>query len=263
MKFLALAVCLPALLAAQDAREIARRAIDAEFASVLAGRNYNYVERQATKQFNGSGKLEKFEAKTWDVTMVEGSPYRRLVGLNDKPLAAPDQNKEDEKLHWFTEQRHAENSDQRQLRIADWKHKQDKQREPLHEILDGFNFKLLPDETVNGRAVWLVEATPKPGYKPKSKSAFFFPKVRMRLWVDRQDFQAVKAEMELLDSVWWNGIVARLPKGDRLTYELTRVDGNVWLPERIRITGSARVLFVKGFHGEIEIDYSNYKRVTP
>ena len=43
---------------------------------------------------------------------------------------------------------------------------------------------------------------------------------------------------------------------------MARVNDEVWLPKAIRITGSARVLLVKGFRGEIEIGYSNYKKFT-
>ena len=158
--------------------------------------------------------------------------------------------------------RSQETEPQKQQRIADWRRKQEKQREPLREIPDAYNLRLLPDEDIDGRAMWVIDATPKAGYKPKLKSAFFFPKVKMRFWIDRQDYQAVKAEMETLETVSWGGILARLPKGDRLTFEKTRVNDQVWLPKRLRIAGSARVLLVKGFRGDIEISYSNYKKFS-
>jgi hypothetical protein len=202
------------------------------------------------------------EVHTYDVTLLEGSPYRRLVAQNDRPLTAKDQKKEEEKLRQSNVARSQETEPQKQQRIADWRRKQEKQREPMHEIPDAFDLRLLPEESLGGRAMWVIDATPKPGYKPKLKSAFFFPKVKMRFWIDHQDYQAVRAEIETLETIAWGGIVARLAKGDRLTFEMARVNDEVWLPKAIRIAGSARVLLVKGFRGSIEISYSNYKKFS-
>jgi len=262
MRFLALVVCIPAILAGQDARELVRRSIQTDSAGVEAARNYTYLERQETRELDGSGKLKNREVHTYDVTLLEGSPYRRLMALNDQPLAPKEQKKEEEKLRQSNEARSRETEAQKQQRIADWHRKQEKQREPLREIPDAFDLRLLPDETLDGRAMWVIDATPKAGYKPKVKSAFFFPKVKMRFWIDRQDYQAVKAEMDTLDTISWGGILARLAKGDRLTFEMARVNDEVWLPKAVRITGSARVLLVKGFRGDIEISYSNYRKFS-
>lgn len=262
MRFLTLLVWIPAVLAAQDAREIVRRSIEAEWAGVEAARNYTYLERDESRELDGAGKVKNLDVHTYDVTLLEGSPYRRLVALNDQPLAPKEQKKEEEKLRQSNVARSQETEPQKQQRIADWRRKQEKQREPLREIPDAYNLRLLPDEDLDGRAMWVIDATPKAGYKPKLKSAFFFPKVKMRFWIDRQDYQAVKAEMETLETVSWGGILARLPKGDRLTFEKTRVNDQVWLPKRLRIAGSARVLLVKGFRGDIEISYSNYRKFS-
>jgi hypothetical protein len=262
MRFLALVICVPSILAAQDAREIVRRSIQAEFAGVEATRNYTYLERQEERELDGSGKVKNLEVHTYDVTLMEGSPYRRLVAVNDKPLTPKEQQKEDEKLHLSNTARSQETEAQKQQRIADWRHKQERQREPLREIPEAYDFHILPDETLDGRAMWVIDATPKAGYKPKLKSAFFFPKVKMRFWIDRQDFQAVKADMETLDTISWGGILARLAKGDRLTYEKARVNDEVWLPKALRIVGSARVLLVKGYRGDIDISYSNYRKFS-
>ena len=262
MRFLALSIWIPAVLAAQDARDIVRRSIGVEWAGVEVARNYTYLEREETRELDGSGKLKHREVHTYDVTLLEGSPYRRLMALNDQPLTAKEQQKEEEKLRQSNAARSQETEPQKQQRIADWCRKQEKQREPIREIPDAYDLRLLPDENLGGRAMWVIDAMPKPGYKPKVKSAFFFPKVKMRFWVDRQDYQAVKAEMETLDTISWGGIVARLAKGDRLTFEMARVNDEVWLPKSILIAGSARVMLVKGYRGDIAVSYSNYKKFS-
>ena len=51
-------------------------------------------------------------------------------------------------------------------------------------------------------------------------------------------------------------------KGDRLTFQMARVNDEVWLPKSILIAGSARVMLVKGYRGDIAVSYSNYKKFS-
>jgi hypothetical protein len=261
MRYLTLLLCLPALLAAQDAGEIMRRALAEDAASAAIARNYTYLEHQEVRTSDGSN-VKVRETNTYDVTLLEGSPYRRLVAHNDQPLAPKERSKEEEKLRRSIEDRRHETDAQKQQRIADWQHKEEKQHEPLHEIPDAFFLKLAPGETIEGQDVFVVDGTPKPGYKPKSKNAFFLPKVKGRFWIAKQGFQCVKVEFETLDTIAWGGIVARVAKGTRLRIELTRINNEVWLPKRILLAGSARVMLVKGFTGELDWTYSGFKKFS-
>src|ERR1035441_4819385 len=155
MRFLTLAVCIPVVLGAQDAREIVRRSIDVEWAGVEAARNYTYLERQQERELDGSGKVKNLEVHTYDVTLLEGSPYRRLVSVNDQPLTPKEQKKEEEKLRQSNAARSHETEPQKQQRIADWRRKQEKQREPMREIPDAFDLRLLPDETLDRKSTRL------------------------------------------------------------------------------------------------------------
>jgi hypothetical protein len=56
--------------------------------------------------------------------------------------------------------------------------------------------------------------------------------------------------------------VARVSKGTKVSVELTRVNNEVWLPKRILVAGSARILLVKGYTGELDLTYSEFKKFT-
>lgn len=258
---LVLVLCLPSLLAAQNAAEIVRRALAEDTASEAIARNYTYLEKQELRTRDGN-TMKVRDSNTYDVTLLEGSPYRRLISHNGRPLSAADERKEQEKLRQSIEGRKHETEAQRQQRIADWHRKEEKQHEPLHEIPEAFNLRFDPDETIEGHPVYVIEGTPKPGYKPKTKTAFFLPKVKGRFWITKDGFQAVKIEFVTLDTISWGGIVARVSKGTRVTVELTRVNNEVWLPKRILVAGSARVLLVKGYTGELDLSYSGFKKFT-
>lgn len=261
MRTLTLLLCLPALLAAQDAAEIIRRSLAEDSASAAIARNYTYIENQELRTRDGN-TVRVRQSNTYDVTLLEGSPYRRLLARDGKPLSAEDQRKEEEKLRLSIENRRHETEEQKQQRIADWHRKEEKQHEPMHEIPDAFNLRMAPDETIEGHAVYVIDGTPKPGYKPKSKNAFFLPKVKGRFWITKEGFQAVKIEFVTLDTISWGGIVARVSKGTRVSVEMTRVNNEVWLPKRILVSGSARVLLVKGYTGELDLTYSGFKKFT-
>jgi hypothetical protein len=64
----------------------------------------------------------------------------------------------------------------------------------------------------------------------------------------------VKIEFETLDTISWGGIVARVSKGTRVRVELTSVNNEVWLPKRILVAGSARVLLMKGLYRRARSD---------
>jgi hypothetical protein len=252
--------CLSVLAAAQDARGIVRRSVELDLKNAELSRSYTFLQRQETRELDGSGKTRKHDIKTYDVTLLEGSPYRRLVARNDQPLPPKEQQLEEEKLRNSIEQRRKETPEQKERRIADWKRKQEKQREPLQELPDAFDFKIAGEETIDGAAAYIIDATPKPGYRPRASSASVFPKVKARFWIDKKDYQWAKLDMETLDTISFGGILVRLAKGSHLLMEQARINQEVWLPKRVSVQASARVLLVKGYRADILFTFSDYKK---
>ncbi len=260
MRLSLLIAALPCLLAAQDAREIVRRSLELDRRDQAAVRNYTYLERQLEKQFDSSGAVKQQSLRTFDVTMQEGSPYRRLVARNDQPLSPEEQQHEQEKLEANIELRRHETPEQRQRRLAEWERRRSRQRDPLHEVPDAFDFHIAGTETIAGRPAWIIDATPKPGYHPKTMAGALLTKMKARFWVDQQDYQWVRVDAETLDSVTFGAILLRVGKGAHIEMEQTRVNDEVWLPKRIALQGSARLLLFKGIREQIEFTYSNYHK---
>ena len=246
-------------LTGQDAHEIIRRAVEQDQRNSKISRNYTYLQRQEVRELDHSGKVKKRTIDMWDVTLLEGSPYKRLVGRNDLPLSTEDQKFEEEKLRRSNEERRKETSEARAQRLADWQRRMDRQREPVKELPDAFDFTLLREEKIGGRPVYRIDALPKAGYKPKSSFAEFFPKVKLKLWIDQSDYQAARIEMEVLDTISFGGFLVRLSKGTRLMIEQARVD-DVWLPKEVSLNASARILLLKGLNREMDLLFSDYKR---
>ncbi|MBZ5581702.1 MAG: hypothetical protein LAQ30_05750, partial [Acidobacteriia bacterium] len=91
-----LVFCLPAVLAAQDPKEIVRHAMQVDARNAQLALNYTFLQRTDVRQLDGSGKLKQRKIQTWDVTLLEGSPYKRLVARDDKPISRDEQDWEEE-----------------------------------------------------------------------------------------------------------------------------------------------------------------------
>jgi hypothetical protein len=262
VRCLLLLAAIPAFLAAQDARDIVQKAIQVNDRNEEVARNYTYLQRQDIEVLDGSGRVKDRRIETWDITMLEGSPYRRLVGRNDQPLPAAEERKEEEKLRKSNEERSHETPEQRQQRIAEARKRRDeRQREPVQELLAGFDFRLAGSEAVDGHDAWIVDATPRPGFKGKSEVArAMFPKIHCRFWIEKDGYHAEKIEIDTLDTISLGLFLVRLAKGSRITIELTEVNHEVWLPKQVTASGAARVLLVKGMRVNMQFDFSGYKK---
>jgi hypothetical protein len=252
--------CLASLLHGVDPQEIVRRTVELDQRNAQLSTNYTFLQRQVVRELDRSGKLKSQKDETWDITPLQGSPYRRLVARNDQPLSPEERQQEQDKLQRSIEERRNETGAQRERRLAEWQAKREKQRAPVKELPDAFVFTLAGEEAIAGRPVYVIDARPKPGYQPKSTATAFFPKIKLRLWIDQGDYQGARIEMESLDTISFGGILVRLEKGTRLTIEQTRVSDQVWLPQRLSLDASARLLLLKGLRRELEFTFSDYKK---
>jgi hypothetical protein len=259
--FLLLAL-LPALAGAQTPREIIERSIALNEQNQRLARNYTYLERQERRTLDGSGAVKERVVETWDITMLEGSQYRRLVGRDDQPLPPADEKKEAAKLQKSLQERRGETPEQRERRIAESQRRQDeRQRAPLRDLLDGFDFRLAGLESIDGHQAWVIDGTPRAGFKGKSAVArALFPKLKCRFWINQSDYQPIKVDAETLDTVSLGLFLLRLSKGTRILIEMARVNDEVWLPKHVAVTAAARVLLVKSSRFDYRFDYSGYKK---
>ena len=246
-------------LQGEDAREIVHRVAEHDQQNSKSAPKYTYVQRQETRELDHAGQLKTRKIETWQVTYLDGTPYRQLVGRNDRPLAPDEQKAEGDRQRWNAEQRRMESMEERARRVAEWQRRIDRQRDPVKEMPDAFDFTLLGEEQLHGRAVYRIDGTPKAGFKPKSQVAAIFPKVKMHLWIDKSDYQGARAELEVLDSISFGGFLVRLSKGTRLVIEQAPVGGGVWLPSQFSLTAAARILLVKGLNRELDFTFSDYK----
>lgn len=245
-----------AALLAQDPREIVRRAVTQDRPYFDRARDYNYQRSVQVQQFDKRGKVTQTETATYDVGVYYGRSYERLIARDGQPLSPKDdareQAKMDRELAKRKRQADAEQKAGREERKAE--------RQAFREIPEAFNFSILGEETRFARKMWVIQATPRPGYKPVNDQARLLPKMQGKMWVDQADYQLARVEAETIDTFSVGAFLVRVGRGSRIVLEQSRVNDEVWLPLAISIKGDARLALIKSFRAQIDIAYRNYKK---
>ena len=244
-----------AMAAAQtDVATIIRKSVEANERDWAANPQFDYYEQDRTGQ--GS--------KTFQVTMLYGSPYERLVEVNGEKLKPGQQFEQQRKFGQAVAQRKAESAKQRRARIA--KYQADRHRDHLilTQLTQGFNFSLQGEQELDGRKVYVLKATPRAGYRPPNRDCQVLPGMEGTLWIDQATFQWVKVEAHVMRPVEIEGFVAKVEPGTKFSLEKMPVEGDIWLPKRYTMTADARVLFLLPHHSQEDDSYFNYqKRGSP
>jgi hypothetical protein len=241
-----------------DAREIIRHAVAADERNWRVARNYTFLQRVELRRLDAQGTAKLPEVQTYDVTLQAGTPYRRLVQRDDRPLPPSEEKREHESMVKSIAERRQENEMERAKRLSAYERRPDWQREAWHELPEAFEFRLAGVGALDGHGVFIIDATPRAGYQPQSRTARLFHSIKGRFWVDQEDLQIVKAEAEVIDTISIGLFLVRVAKGSSAILELTRIDDGVWLPDRLQVFASARLGLLKALRIEQRTDYSRY-----
>jgi hypothetical protein len=240
--------------AQMDANTIIQRSVAANQADWKAAPLYDHYERDRSDD-GGS--------KTYDVLMIDGSPYQELVAINGKPLSQQQQAAEESKLQQTVSQREHETPEQRAQRIA--KYERDRKRDQLlmDQLTEAFNFKLIGQQKLNGFDVYVLSATARPGYRPPNTETQVLTGMEGKLWVDKNSFQWVKVEAHVIHPVSIEGFLARVQPGTRFELEKMPVNDNIWLPTHFSMRAQAKVLFLFNHKSADDEHYWGYQKVAP
>jgi hypothetical protein len=223
-------------------------------------RDYTYIDREVENQLDGQGGIKSTESKTYEIMELYGEQVQRLIAKDDKPLSEKDAAKEKERIEKLTNKRKNESEEDRAKRQAGEEKQREKNREFVREVADAYDFHLLGSEMLNGRDAWVIGAEPRPGFQARLKEAKILPKYHGRLWIDKNDLQLVKLDVEAIDTVSFGWFLARIHKGTRLVMEQTRVNQEVWLPQHISFRLDARVAVFKEYNLENDETFHDYKK---
>lgn len=247
-------------LSQQQMQELFRVVADKDLENEKRQRDYTYIEHQIEHKLDGKGQTKSTEVKTYEIVEIYGEQVERLIEKDDKPLDAKDASKEEEKIQKVIDKRKNESEADRRKRLEREEKEREDGRKFVTEIADAYNFTLVGSELVGGREAWVIDGEPRAGYEPHMKDAKFLPKFHGRVWIDKNDLQLSKMDVEALDTVSWGLFLARFHKGSRFTLEQTRVNDEVWLPRQLAVKVDVRLALLKNFNFDLEQSYRDYKK---
>ncbi len=247
-------------LSQDQIRELIRLSADKDLENDKKLRDYTYVERDEERKLDGKGAVKSTEIKTYDVMEIYGEQVQKLIAKDDKPLSEKDAKKEDDKIQKLIDKRKDESEDDRKKRLAKEEKDREEGRQFVREVADAYNFKFEGVETIDGRENYVIDGDPKPGYEPHLKQAKILPKFRFRGWIDKDETEWKKLDIQCIDTVSYGWFIARLHKGSRIVLEQTRVNDEVWLPEHVNVKIDARLALLKELNLGLDVAYRDYKK---
>ncbi|HEX4425373.1 MAG TPA: hypothetical protein VH079_08225 [Terriglobales bacterium] len=241
-------------------RALIRQAAEKDLQNNKKQRDYTYVRREEEHKLNGKGEPQSTEVRTYDVMMLYGEQVRRMVSKNDQPLPEKDAAKEEEKIQKIIDKRKNESDDDRRKRLEKEEKEQEDDRKFVSEVADAYDFRLINIEPLNGRAAYVIDADPRPGFQPKLKDAKMLPNFRFRVWIDIAESQWVKIDLQCIETASFGWILARIHKGSNIVIELARINEDVWLPKHVVLKLDARIALFKGLNIDEDVTYHDYKK---
>lgn len=256
---LAAAFCaIPAV--SQDAREIVRKSVELDQANWLRMADYTWIARDRERHFDSHDRITSVREEGWETLILDGTPYRRLLERDDRPLPADQQRKEQEKLDKAVAHLDHESAEQKQRRLKEYQQERQRERRFLLEIPEAYDFRMEAGQKIDGQDVWVISGAPKPGYRPRSRDGRALLKIRGKLWIEKAGYQWVRLEAQTTATISFGLFLARLNPGARLEFEQTRVNQEVWLPKREFVSGSGRIGLLKRLAEDDEITWTNYRK---
>lgn len=204
-----------------DAVELLRRAFDLETTQQAIRAQYFYREHAERYRAGRDGKQGKLTfTRSYEWVYLEGQPFRKLVAMNEHPLKGKD----------------AENEERRMRMTAAERREAGAQRDPRSHVihLGDFNLtvilpimehKLLREETLDGRAAWVIQSEPRTGQVTTTPAEMRALCYGFTFWVDREDGALARQEYRIIRK----GVEALPGSWTRLTFE--RHSPGLWFPK--------------------------------
>jgi len=234
-----------------NVNEIIQRSVAANQADFKAAPQFNHKERDRT----ASG------TKSYEVLMIDGSPYQRLIAIDGKPLGAGQQADAQKKQQQVEDERRSESAEKRSQRIARYERDRARDNKMMDQLTKAFNFALVGQRKVRGFNVWVLKATPRAGYQPPNMETQVLPGMQGELWIDQQTYQWVKVTARVIHPVSIDGFLAQVEPGTQFELEKSPVSGGVWQPSHFGMRSQAKVLFMFNHASQDDETYFDYQPI--
>lgn len=258
MRFTALLFIGACVCFAEDARSLVTRAVAADDHSDRLARDYTYKIRDEVRDLDSKGGIKAVHTTLDEVLYIGGKRYFRPLEKDGKPIATSEERKEQAKLDRAANEASHLTEAERNRRIEEEDRDRAKRRAQFKDIPDAYDFKLRAETVIDGRGAWEIQATPRTGYRGKFRGVL--SNVEGTIWIDKTDFNWVKVEADVLKTFSLGWFLARIGEGTHLSYEMMRVNDELWVPRDISLKASARLALLKKLNVAQTLTFSDYRK---
>jgi len=242
------------------AKEIVRRAMERDISNWQQETNYTFIQRIEERELNGDGSEKSSKSQTEEIIFLYGQPYAHLIRRDDKPLSDSEARKVEKKLNDTMEKRRNESPADREKRLADFQKRHREEHQFLREVPDAYDFRIVGEETLDGRPAWVIAGQPRSDFRPDVNAARVLPRLRPKLWIDKDGYEWLKMQAEVIDTITWGGFLLRLHSGSHIELEQSLINNELWLTTHVHISFDARVALVKSIRMDIEAKIGDFKK---
>jgi hypothetical protein len=224
-------------------------------AEVIAGakqtNHYTYLKRAVSAELDANDRVSKSTERIYNVTLIGGLPFSRLVKIQGRDLSPQELEKENER----------EMSFRRKVTHVDM-NKKAARREALvtKELIDRFEFTVTKREMVHDRPALAIKFSPKPNAPEKTIEERIYKEIAGTLWIDEEEFELVKLDAHLRSAIplGWFGAIGSLNKFNAMLERIRLADG-VWVNRQSSFQIVARKL-LSAVRMKITEESSDFRR---
>jgi hypothetical protein len=228
---------------------IIQRAVELYDADWRATAQYDYCERDD----DGGAP------RTYDVTMEEGTPYKRLVAVSDRSIPPSRSAEEQLKLERARADRRRESPSDRRKRLNAYQRTHARILALFDALPHALVFSAGGSAHVDSLDAYVLNGKPRPGYAPPTRDARALAGMNARFWIDMKTNQWTKLRASVIRPVSIVGFqLVRIEPETTIEMERGPVEPGVWLTNHLRIEAKSRVMFLvrhHTFYDERDFDY--------
>jgi hypothetical protein len=228
---------------------------------------YMFIERRTEEKLDGSGRPMAESVKVFEI--YPGLPgedrYRRMIEEDGKPVPQG-------KLALKDRERQKEvESYAKRVTTSAGRDRDTRQREKerlrysaaIDDLFRIYDIHMVRRESVEGHDTIFATLMPKAGVRPQTDDGNIMRHFKARAWISESDYELVRAEIEAIDDLSFGlGLLARVHKGTVTTFQRRKVNNEIWLPEQVTWTASARVLLLKRLRLRGASEFSGYRKFS-
>ncbi len=210
---------------------------------------FGFIEHRIYDTLDKNGIVKEHSDETFQMVLLDGHAFLRLIAKDAKPLVAEERRKQAERENQYRQERRRKSDDKKddRLKVDD-------------QFLSHFQFEVVGREVLNGRPSYVVTVLPKRGnFSARNNAEKVFTHMQGRVWVDAGDSTLVKCDLHLAEPTSFYGILGSVRQID-LMLQRRWVEDKTWVFEKLHYTLDARRLFTT-IHMRQDSEYSDFKKL--